>query len=71
MSDRELLRECLNALNQIKNTKYNGEFKDTYQLAGTIDRQLQKLSDFDSPIDPFSSKMFKQLKINYNDKATS
>lgn len=41
-SDNELLKECINALNQIPNTKLNNRFKDTYSLLSYITKEQNK-----------------------------
>ena len=66
MTTLEMLREALRALNQIHNTRYIGEYKDTYGLCSAIDKHINGLDT--QPEDPFSSAMFKQLKIDYNEE---
>lgn len=65
MTTLNMLKEALNALNSIKNTRYTGEYKDTYELCSAIDKHIKNLDT--QPEDPYSSKMFKQLKLDLND----
>lgn len=63
MNVKELLEESLAAFNFIPNSKYIGKYRNTYDLAAKISEYLKK----DEVSDPFSSKMFTQLKIKYEE----
>lgn len=42
-----LLKDCLDALNQVKSTKLRGEYKNTYELAKVVGDHLNEIVDPD------------------------